>query len=104
MHNYYATKRDVLLVSKTCVQRVSSMVLSPTTQTNLWTASHDTLSNTWINTLSYPLVLHKFVVQLYPRITSTLTEVIGKLYSLSTPLIIRSTWLTKENLLVRNGG
>jgi hypothetical protein len=43
-------------------------------------------------------------MQFYPNEKSKITEVIGTLSTLSTPLIIKRTELNKENLLIGSGG
>jgi hypothetical protein len=58
----------------------------------------------WLNTVSLPAVLHIISVRLYPGFSSKITSVIKTFSPLSTPLIIRSIRVKKENYLITQRG
>lgn len=89
---------------KTCVQPVGDVFMTHQTQTHLSTAAVCIPRGTWKNWLVLPLRLHTIRMQFYPRLWGNLTEVIHRLYPFSTPLIIRTIWVNKRNLLIGNGG
>ena len=48
--------------------------------------------------------VHTYCMRFYPYFLSKITELNAIFSPLSTPLIIKTTWVNKENLLIGKGG
>lgn len=91
-------------MSKTCAQLVGSVSFYIGNTSKLSTHSILKSFATWKKALLSPATLHKFVMQLYPPFLAKITEAGLKFSPLSTPLIIGTKWVRKENQLIGQGG
>jgi hypothetical protein len=89
---------------RSCVKRVNEVRMHTSKATKLSTSRTHYPAVGWKNSLAFPCSLHTFSVQFYPAEYAEITELSGTFSPLSTSLIISTAGLTKENLVIGNGG
>jgi hypothetical protein len=92
------------IVAKTCVQPVSRLGVTDLMSGMLSTQPRGSTTGRWTIHSVTPTTLHKFVIQFCTLKIRKITSVARSFSPLSTALIIESTWVKKENLLIGHGG
>jgi hypothetical protein len=89
---------------KICAQTVGGHSKSVGIRTDLSTQHPTCRIAEWRNQAVIPRSIHNFCIQLCTPKLANITEISDKISPLSTALIMNTKWLTKENLLIGNGG
>jgi len=89
---------------KTCAQTVGGHSKSVGTKTDLSTHYPTRWVTEWTRRVVIPRFVHNFCIQLCTPKLADITDEDDEISTLSTPLIMNTKWLTKENLLIGSGG
>jgi hypothetical protein len=100
----HSEQDSVLTLRRSCVKLVHALRIPTGLSQKLSTDSLQPHRTQWMNNQVTHRPLHTFSMQFYPNKNGQLTEATSRLSPLSTPLIIKTAWLKKENLLIGNGG
>ncbi len=93
-----------IAVLKTCAQTVAWRVTLAKLPGFISTAKDTAYIKQWKYEVVSPTILHKFCMQFSPLKISKITDGCFGFSPLSTALIIRTKWVTKENLLIGEEG
>jgi hypothetical protein len=100
----HSAQKAVLALRTSCVKHVHVLRIPAVLPPKLSTVPAVNHKTKWTNNQVTHHPLHTFSMQFYPNKKSKITEASDTLSTLSTPLIIKRTELTKENLLIGSGG